>query len=368
MIYIGILIIIVSPFVIRWGTSGLGGNVPSIGGMATQNKLFLTFAFLILLILGSIRYDVGIDYLNYTDEQFPMVLSGIPFRISYFSKKIVEIGYFFGHGFIEHPYQLIFAIYMFLILIFLFLWIKEQSICVGFSVYLVIATSYYSYSFNAMRQCIAISIMLYATKFIRDKKMFKYFLFLLMACLFHMSVIIYGIFYFLALIKPRLLVIVGLQIGLLFIYPFGRDILLFLIEKTGVYESYIGSQFDQGDVNTSLVLLIFIICIVVLISYYFLIDMKSREKITYLLWFDIFLVMLLPIADIFPTVTRTLYMFFPINIVLVPNVLSRITNKYIRLTMYLVVAISAILFFCYFLFVRNGYQTLPYQTVFDSKF
>lgn len=365
MIYLFVLFIIVFPFFIRGIVNDNTYNISST--YDKQNNIFLIFDFIVLFILGSIRYNVGTDYLNYVNNQFPLIIAKVPVNINFLSVKLIQFGYFLGHGFSNYPYQIVFSIFQFIILIFVFKWIKNDSLNKGYSVALIILSSYFSYSLSAMRQSMAISIMLYATKYIKNKNLIKYAICLVIAYLIHSSVIIYVFFYLLSYIKPKLGTLITVQILLFFIYPYGRSILLFLIDKTGLYERYIGSQFDTGLVSIPISLLIVVTSLVVIVSYFFFIDKSFRKEFDYLLWFDIFLLMVIPVADIFPTVTRMLYMVFPINIVLLPNIIFRIRNKYLKIGLYAGTGIVFCVFFYYFLFVNNGYQTLPYQTVFGNN-
>lgn len=99
--------------------------------------------------------------------------------------------------------------------------LRKYSCSFGFSCYLFIATTTFTYLINGIRQFICISIMFLLTSYIVEKKFFKYIFWVLVLSLIHSSTLIMIPIYFIVKIKPFsgktwLLIIGSLILGLSF--------------------------------------------------------------------------------------------------------------------------------------------------------
>lgn len=74
--------------------------------------------------------------------------------------------------------------------------IRENSVCVAASLYAFISLAFYLFGFAAMRQSVALCVFMLSLKYLYRKKFFKYCVVILVAALFHKSVIITLPFYF----------------------------------------------------------------------------------------------------------------------------------------------------------------------------
>ncbi len=143
-----------------------------------NKKIFLLLSFLIPFVIGGFRYYVGTDYENYINLYNNHISVDIGFNI------ISYIARMFG------DYKIVFIIYNSLTLIFTFLGIKnlyKSKRALAYFIYLFV---FYTTSFNAMRQMLAVSITFFAYKYINEKKLLPYCLFLVLAFCFHNSSIL----------------------------------------------------------------------------------------------------------------------------------------------------------------------------------
>lgn len=198
-----------------------------------KKNFFIWSSYIFLVIIAGLRYDFGADYQSYVEIY-----------------KAISIGYVTLYRRLEEGYILINKLFIFYNLHFnvmiavisaFNLYLIYNSILLlnkgSKNFYLSIFTylsiySLFFYHLSMIRQSIAISIFLYSTRFILERKYIKYIFTILVACLFHKSSFILFMFYFFKKLKIKykfcwifyfLLIIfnfykiyiIGLMIGLL---------------------------------------------------------------------------------------------------------------------------------------------------------
>lgn len=150
-------------------------------GILKRKKIIILLAILLLSIISSIRYNIGGDYSSYK-WIFDTIQSG--------SVVDIEKGYFILNKIIPNYPLLLFIVTFFtLYIIFLSLKIffpKYESFLFSMYVYLY----YLQWNLGTIRQGISIAIFMLALTFLHRKKIFKYSLLILVACLFHKTSII----------------------------------------------------------------------------------------------------------------------------------------------------------------------------------
>lgn len=161
-------------------------------------KCFLIFDFIILLILAALRDEsVGKDYFNYISiiKGFLNLDYDNIMNNSYAEKaevSFVLLGYLLKNIFNEYIY-IVFVIY-FVMLFFVYRFIKKYADDVLLSGFLFFGFSFYNMSLNIMRQYIAAAIILKAVDYI-DKDFKKFILFVVIAMTFHKTAFIFVIIY-----------------------------------------------------------------------------------------------------------------------------------------------------------------------------
>ncbi len=221
-------------------------------------KAYCVYAVLSALpfvIVSSVRNKVGTDWYIY-DEYFHAINEGTnSFREPLFN-LLNRIIYLF-----TDDSQLLFVAVAIITLSFTFVAIYQQSKYIPFSIILYFLSTIYFNSLNQMRQAIAMSIFLYASKFIWNKNWKKYMLWMLVAVGFHISALIYIPVYFLygwkAEIKKHI-VLFGI---VLVSMPVLKVVIVALIKLTP-YAWYFDSAYSSNDFLLagfliSLVLLVF---------------------------------------------------------------------------------------------------------------
>ena len=125
----------------------------------------------------AIRYDIGADYRNYV-RLFEMISNG--------EIVLKEPGYILVNYIISYlglDVQWVFVFFAFFTLLFAYKGFPKEHFAT--SIFLFIAIFYLYYGLGVIRQGLAVSIMLYATKYLYNKDFKKYLMFSIFASLFH---------------------------------------------------------------------------------------------------------------------------------------------------------------------------------------
>jgi hypothetical protein len=193
--------------------------------------LFIILSFILLLdfsLFCGLRYNVGIDYMNYYHSITKNTYKNIQLTGSQF-----EAGYIFICDFISVlrlPPHSLFIIFAFLTNLFLFLGIRNYSSNVTLSFFVYFSNGIFFNTFNVMRQFLAVMIGFYAVKFIIEKNIYRFVFLVFVASLFHKSALLLLPFYFLFRIKvPRFIVFLLLIVSIVIKNINGIELLQFII-------------------------------------------------------------------------------------------------------------------------------------------
>ncbi|MCK0470087.1 EpsG family protein [Halalkalibacter sp. APA_J-10(15)] len=154
----------------------------------------MTYALLAIFIPSfffAVRYGIGTDYYSYI-RNYELIRSGNETRMEwgyeYLNKIVASLG-----GDIE----IVFFIIGLLMMLFIYLTLKNYchviSPGIGMFVFMLL---YYQMSFNTVRQAVTMAIVLYSIRFIKDRKLIKFTLLIVLASGFHNSALLFLPIYF----------------------------------------------------------------------------------------------------------------------------------------------------------------------------
>lgn len=158
-----------------------------------NSKKYMIYAAMVLTLLAGLRDNsVGIDTYGYT-ELFDRIAEGqlnLAYGLETSFKYIcfVLLKIWDNDNFLFFVFALITNV-----LIFDRIWDFKDQISLPWAITVYYA-GFYFMSFNIMRQCVAVAIVFYATKYLYQKKHFKFLIGVLLAYCFHKSSII-GVIY-----------------------------------------------------------------------------------------------------------------------------------------------------------------------------
>ena len=220
-------------------------------GEKKGKKKMIAYAYVILYLLTILRYDVGNDYEGYCNGIYDVIRM---FDKSYSSISDMWIEYTFWSRGATEPSFLVFC-YIFHLFPYPFFWVIacyytfalfflyktfDYYDCHKLGLILFFVTGLLFWYWDMMRQCVAISIFFYATTYIKDGKIWKYLLMVLIGMFFHLSMLFTLPLYFIRYVKIpgwTYSLIIMLAIFLLF-SGFTFNNMSDYIEKLPFYEGY----------------------------------------------------------------------------------------------------------------------------------
>ena len=339
-----------------------------IKNVTTKILFFSIIAIGIPIIISAIRYQVGTDYNNYID--YYIFYSKLNFTEAIkdanelLSILIVKFAYLF-----REP-QIVFAIFAFLT-IFVFyraiLTKKEKiSITLMFALYLFL---YYMYSLNIMRQMLAVSIVLYAYKYIIKHDFKRFLLCIIIAMFFHTTALLFLPFYFLCpkegVESKKLVTIIRvIVIILVLVMILNYDATIGLISSISGFERFASytNTTVQGE-NKQIIINSFVL--IVLLIFQRPLKKYSKENEMYL--FLYFVGYILTLLGFISPYAKRMALYFNISEIYLLATLPQITkNKEQKLFVTVLILIYAILMFVISTYTLNIGEIIPYQTIFNK--
>ena len=193
--------------------------------------------FFILFLVMGLRYGIGQDYFFTYKPVFETILRNGNYNNIEFGfvllNKIIQ--------FFTNDYIWIFIVTSFIFVCFVLKSIYDQSVNIAMSIFIMICDCFYFYAMNVVRQSIVIAIFIYAIKYIQEKNLKKYLLFLLVASTIHKIALIFIPVYFISQIRIDKKLFVFLSVVIYTLIPFVFKILNVILFNTkyGNYQDII---------------------------------------------------------------------------------------------------------------------------------
>ena len=167
------------------------------GQLAVSDKrkalFYIGISIFFFTLFSGIRFQVGVDYPSYLDEYLKL-------QQGYAFSRNLEFGFtalsrFLANTGFSYPYY--FALWAFLQISVMYFALKEYKEVypyIGFTLFLSLAVLMW---YNGIRQCIAVMFWLCSLQYIDKKNFFKFILCIFLGYLFHKSIIVLILLYFL---------------------------------------------------------------------------------------------------------------------------------------------------------------------------
>lgn len=314
----------------------------------------VTFSFMTLFLFLGLRYDVGFDYLYTYVPEYNKIKLGYS---THFEPLFILLNKFVYYIF-NNVY------WVFIISAFLTVYLVYSVICkrgknIFFGVFLFIGTRMYLYSFTQVRQYIAIAIFLYATKYITERKKFKYFFSICIAALFHKIALIYLPIYFIGnikLTKQKYSLIALLGFALI-------PIVTSLYNYIGryLYGWYINNKFGIGNYS-SVMLIMNLFTIIISILYYN--NLSNNKNSTMLLNLQLVAWILCITTIQLNESYRIVALFSYTSILLLQEIYYSLKIKSNRKILFLLIFVLYTA--CLYAYLKNDPYMLPYKTIFNK--
>lgn len=323
------------------------------------HKFLVSLSLVMLLVPAAIRYNVGIDFKTYNSKVIPQILDGTS-TLEPGYQLLVKIGHLFD---LNGTNQSVFILTHLVILILFYSYIYHYSKSPAVSVFLIVGTTFYAFSLSGMRQALATSVFLFAIQYIKKRQLLRYYICMAVAISFHKSAIIYLVMYFLPWLNLSPVLIACLLPVNFVLTPVYRKLLILVTSKLGLYTNYFGAVYDQGGFSISQAIeILFILVLIIVIKYCFTTqDQRDMKDLRFELNIQMGLALIVSVITILPSSSRILYLLLPVQAVLIPNLMAKVSEKKIRWLLYLVLGVFFAIYLVQTLFVSNIYGGLPFE-------
>lgn len=329
--------------------------------------ILIVLSFLTLFSLIAFRDEtVGTDYKTYInayqkiadgtlDERESSWL-GIGFK---WTSKLFSL--VFGNC-----YTIYFATLGFCTLFLFYKAFWENSKMPAFSLFILISFCLYYQTFNQFRQMFAIALVLYAIKYIKQKRLVPYILCILIATSFHNSAIIMLPVYFITKIKLEKKVWIAYAIIAVIAF-FSFDMIKLVLQNTYYGKIYFGSQYDVGGKLSSVFNLVFRIGLLggCLAFYPKMIKAEQNNQILYHMAILCTILQLVTIRSyIFGRLTTYFFIFY---VLLIPEMIETIfkTKRWVIFATIAILCTYHIIYFTSSSAKQCGYTT--YHFIFEGE-
>jgi hypothetical protein len=300
---------------------------------------------LIPLLIGGLRYGVGTDYVSYyTSYQYEDYINPGFFAISSIARYFDD-------------YHLLFSIYNFLTILFTIIGIKNLDNKYRPIAYVCYLFLFFTMSFNAMRQMLAVSVLFASYKYAISKKPVVFILMVFLASFFHTTALVGIALYPLLNIKKKktkaLFMIVALFAVMNMQNILNTVISIPMFEHFSMYsEQVIEASFSNASIFIEIAIFIFLL--------YIRSNVKDKETFNkYLFIYAIGIVFLL-IGFSNPYVKRIAYYFIVSIIALLPMSSYSINDNKRRHALQIAILLYVVARFVIQVYVLGQSSIIPY--------
>lgn len=322
------------------------------------SNILITISFLIALFPMGFRYGIGTDYFYTYYPHFFGIANG--------TMEFSEVGFNLLNKVIYDltgDYRVLFFVTSFLFLYFLYRGIYENSDNIFISVLLIFLIQPYFYAMNMVRQAIAIAIIFYAFKYIKENKKIAFCICCIIASLIHSSAIFMIPLMFLKNIKvsnKKRIIIIGI---LMTLKPIFAILVKYIIMKTQ-YAWYYESRFNNGITSNLLIIVNIVIFILNMIYTCKRYNEKDSEYEILTNINFISLCILILSSDI-PLINRLVRYFSIFQILLLPKIFKQENDTKSRIIIKCVILGMLFAVMYYQIIILKGEQVFPYKSIFN---
>ena len=332
----------------------------------TQRPLlwFALLTVLSLTLVNGLRFLCGTDYVNYAIMYHDVIAGGM----AALEERRIEWGYlalsaFFGM-FYKEPFVFFFVLSLATNLLIV-LALRNHSEHFWISCVLYILTFVFYGSFNLIRQTIAMGIVFCAHQSLIDKRMFRYFFFIVLAALFHTSVLVMIPVYFIVQ-RPAWSPIIwcGFFAVLLFFVFYDSVVgVLFSFLSETRYSTY--EELMKASDHGANILRIAVAGAPVLLAFLFRKEITGRYPHSNLVCNMSVLSFLISVMGIKQIYFTRISLYFSVYyMLLIPYIIDLFRDKKMKLAVGAAI-LGCYLAYCYLLLPKEG-GVLPYMSVLSA--
>ena len=318
-------------------------------GNLTKKIYFSILALQMALIAGLRSYNVGWDTRSYTG----FFSRAVNYDLGFIFTNDVELekGYvlleYFTSKISTNPtviFLIIAIFYCFSVGRFIYRNSKDPIL----SYVIFISMGFYTFSMTALRQTVAIGIILFSFEFVKKRKFIPFLLLVLLASTFHYSALVFLPFYFIGYKKfTRPYVLLTLStIPLVFVF---REQLFSILNQISGY----GYSALEREGPTTLFVLLILVFIGGIIQRKSILN-KAKDNTLY--FNSTYMsIILATMAFIHPATLRSGYYYMLFLVLFIPEIIYSLSDKRIKAVAYIAVILALL-----FLYIRNLNPSSPF--------
>lgn len=231
--------------------------------------------------------------------------------------------------------------------------INKYSKNPAMSFFLYVTMTFFAFTMSGIRYAIGMSILLFTYDYIVEQKPIKFIIAVLIAVLFHKSLIIYLVAYPISHIKLTSKNMALYFMSFVIIFVVKRPLLRYFVTK--FFDKYEYSLVTSLSVNY-----LFFMCIVFFVGYLFYKNVV-RENYNSITLYN--MILLAIITQLFAlesnNIVRVAQLFYMYVILFIPEVISAIKDRQLRVIGNVIVYVATLIMYIA-IFKGGGYGTVPY--------
>lgn len=328
---------------------------------------WLFFSSLIIpVMISGLRYGIGTDYHNYSDIYYSLTTQfyGIGDAIfnTRFEPSWVILNFLVYYIFDDVVFMFITSSFLIWLFSFKSIYDNKDRINIGIAVLILLCTLY-SFSFNGVRQALAIAALMLSIKPLLEKKLWKFLLIVAFASTFHFTALIFAPVYWIAnsrtenrrLLKNAL--VPTLFIGFVFLI----DPILSFVSNIELFSFYSNYEVEYKGIAIRELVLKSPIVILILINFKKLkLDNNLMYKISILFIIGIILFLLRGFG---PHISRVALYFDFTQIFIVSAIVKSQKGKNESLLYSYLIIIYYLAYFTYHFIYLGRHGTIPYSWI-----
>ena len=285
-----------------------------------------------LMLVMAVRRGVGSDYWGYWSTYYGVVRNDLKYSVG---RDDLERGFIFLNRVVKLLFndpQWVFVICAVITCTLYFLCIYRESINPVYSILLFVISKEFFISMNAMRQYVAIAILLLAIPYIKRKDWKKSLIVIIIAMLIHKSAIIFVAIYLLFLLPPlKPVVVMAITCGGFLLSAGILPIIFPILEKFDFYTKFFANAYNNVNGDIPFEYLLIYMAFFIFLAYEFS-KVKHNENLKLLYCAVVINLILLSFSSVMPVNFRRLAFYFDAFIVLyIPEATKVLEDKRIRL-------------------------------------
>lgn len=327
----------------------------------TKVQLATLLAAIPLILISGLRYSVGTDYWNSYYSGFYRVLRGNMYDsyepVFYLFIRAVQI--------CTDNVFVFFFLTAVLFCGFVFKAIYEQSENIPLSIILFFLFRYYFISMNAVRELLAIAVIMYGLKYVYQKDLKRYALCCIIAGLIHKIGFLMICVYFINKIEidRKRFIMISAGMGLFSLVAY--EVLYKLLEGTKYGRHMINYNVSGIKVTLFTIVLNIALTLIAFSSYE---KNKNDEKYRLYLNMEIIATLVAYLFATIPLAERVYWLFSFTIIISFPYFIKFFQPiKYRKLITLCLCLVLCVFYIAYDIAVLNDHEVLPYQSIINQK-